>query len=302
MQEGRERPSVQKNGDVVHLRASALGGCETGLVWAIRNGLSETPPPPFVREAMDDSSSLEEQAFQLMCDRQHLDATEWMESCPGETWINGWTITGGTDREHPDDNAIVEIKCMSEKASEDLKKQFDLPWEKRTGLALKYSWQLAAYERIHRPDEEKYWFCVAEKKNGSLTGELWTKLLQPVYDYPTHSHLVAKINRLQEAEPVRCTSFDSSWCPYSECHDDLPVLDIDLELNLISVLKQKKAAAESELKEVQARVAEQVQAEGGKARSTNGTKLTWVEAEVKEKKPREYTRRYLKITPRKDVD
>ena len=291
----RDRPSAVLDEDgVLHVRASAWGGCLNALAYVAKGG-ERTPPPEFLQQAMDESGSLEDMAMALVADDQSWNSDYWHPDY-GTYQLGNVVLEGGTDFEHAG-GFMVEIKTVSEKLYDELLAEFQKPWEKRTGLAVKYTWQLAAYQQIYGKPLR---LGLAQKDKHGLTGRATA-----IEDTrrPTGADVVERTQELMalvESDGLKCDG-QSGWCEAELlCKPEPVVLDVDIDLNLISALKAKAVAAADAHREAQDALAEKVREAGGRAVTPAGHKMTWVETHVVEKKPREYDRRYLKITRNKD--
>ena len=293
----RERPSAVLDDDgMLHVRASAWGGCLNALAY-VAGGGERTAPPEFLQQAMDESGSLEDQAMALVADDQNWDS-DYHHPDYGSFTLGSVVLEGGTDFEHGD-GFMVEIKTVGEKLYDELLEQFQKSWDQRTGLAVKYTWQLAAYRTIY---ELPMRLGLAEKDRHGLTGRATAiEDTRP----PTGADVIDRIKELKalvDADELQCDG-QSGWCEAEMlCKPEPVVLDVDIDLNLISALKAKAVAAADAHREAQDALAAKVREAGGRAVTPEGHKMTWVETHVVEKKPREYDRRYLKITRNKHAD
>ena len=290
----RDRRSASLDGDGLIVRASALGMCPVALAWVAKGG-EETPPPSFVQAAMDESSSLEQAAMESLADQ--WDLGEWGGAVPSATNGKELVLEGCTDYA-TENEGMIEVKTVAESTYNDLVKQMGLSPEDRNGLAAKYTWQMSAYRVMYGQNVA---LGLVEKNNYGLTGR--NDLLTPVlYTAEAVWDRLRHVKELAEGDELQCDG-TSGWCVAETLCKPEPVeLDVDLDVNLITTLKARADAAAAELREAKAGLEEQVRAAGGRAITPKGTKLTWVETHVVEKKPREYDRKYLKITPRKDPD
>ena len=316
----RSRPSVGfDEDDDLYIRASALGSCVYGLAAAAQlaqelpEDYSEqmTEPPPFMRKAMDESASLEEQAFQLFLDKlDKYKSGSWMEPVAATSGriANFAYLQGAIDRVNMAHGVAVEIKVMAQpdqliaKIKEYLNNPRPSQWlaDNAHSLAAKYIWQMAAYAEIHERIDEVY-LAVAEKESGGLTGRVHVVFMGYL---PNADSIAKRVKRIRDlaAEPqsVQCESPPVGWCPFEFCHPDREEIEgLDpQEMELYLLLKEKAAEISKEISTIRdkvVRASDEQEVSKGRVADYD---VTVSRSEVEEKKPRKYTRTTVTIKRR----
>lgn len=334
----RDRPPAvyRQRTDCLVLRASSLGNCPVALAYhalwmagsdAIGVTIPGRPagPPPQMLEEMKISASLEDQARDLFRDQQKTVAEPVEEGWTKLIFLDpqgepplriaGLILSGTPDGvlQFGDRDVIQEIKCLGTRTFEQfvaILSEPEVTTIENCGskLLAKYLWQLGAYNLLHhsRGTFSNMELLLAEKVNGQLTGRVATFLSHTDFTVPSSDEVMDRVNQIittmlevaAEPEGAHCAG-TGDWCPWEHLHQR-PLLIGGRRLELLDALKERSKMAEKEYRQLYDEIAAEVRDLGGKA-EYNGTLLTWVESHVKEKQPREYDRKYLKITrPKKE--
>jgi hypothetical protein len=324
-------PAYIGDDDVLHLRASSIGGgcAMRQALAAIHNdpGLAPSvkldgpaPFPPQLQAAMEESSALEQQAFDLLWDEaigklaakdewSVGEEAEWVQLELGDHAI----IDGTTDYSVIDpvgQVSTVEIKCVGSKLFEELRDSFTKPWEQLTGLPLKYRHQVAVYAHaLDRP----CWLAVCEKANGALTGQVVWYPYHPdshrLLPRPTHFATTAvqireQIHEINVSGKTTCPTADST-CPWADvCQKPTVIRDaefVDTAENYATAQAAAKVAA-AIADELKHKLGAWAEAHGGRIASPYGHKVTVTESAIPERTVKPHTRTTIRITQPKDKD
>lgn len=160
------------DGNVWVYRASQVGGCIRSLT-AARLGESATPPGEFIRKAMDESASKEDEALTEYTMRTGHSVIWQQKRCvlpvlglPVESQFPA-IIRGHIDGLDQTDDTVLDVKWLSAR-------NFDLynrgGVEALGSLGLKYIWQAAAYGHAL---ERKFRFVIGNKGHDPNSDEEW---------------------------------------------------------------------------------------------------------------------------------
>jgi hypothetical protein len=303
------RPDVLL-GDTTEYRASSYGGCPMALAYtalAHTNEIDERPekPGPWLQNAWDESSALEQQAFDLWWDDQSANIELLDDPITCEYHIGSdRTITGTVDflvsingQKH-----VIEIKVVGDTLFEQLEKVADEPWSKlSTGtLPRKYRTQCGVYAAAY---EWPVVLVVCKKNKGALTGDYHAR----TYDHrsnrlPSHNDL-ARISvdiseHIQSIRDGNRVCDVTGNCPWTEhCH---PVETVDEEVDVLvrqlNLLQLESKELDERIAALKADLSSITQFAGGRVVTPSGHKLTWVEQHVDERVVKAHDRNYLKVT------
>lgn len=290
------RPNVAKVEGKYRFRSSAIGGCAVSLAWDLRESIgldSDLPEqksfPQNVQIAMDESSALESHVFDLLSDNG------WnIEECQDPQFVEfgDCVLEGTVDGRDAEGLFYAEIKTVGTNLYDEIKKSEDLEWHECPPLVQKYRWQVASYNLIY--GGAPIYLFVAEKKNGALTGNFYVQQWGDI-SLPDKREIVDKMALVIEAasqDDLRCVG--GELCKWDDRHSR-PSVDAKKQLTLLRYAEDRAKQANEEVRKLKEEISSKVQNVGGVAECA-GVKLTWVSTHVVEKKPREYDRKYLKIT------
>ena len=283
------RPNAQMvEGRGLVVRASAVGRCQTQLVWDIQSSMglldhAPSPPPIQMQEAMDESAALEQQAIDLLSDNNHAPIMAVSTTLERQVAPDMW-LTGTPDA--TDGTNIWEIKCMGGKLYEEFIE--GEPWDS-------YYMQCGSYALL---TGKPVYLAIFEKHQGGLTGKWFVREVP----FKWQEQVLAAMNELNQVDlnaDHTCPG-QSGWCPWESRHSR-PALNHQATS---AYLKWQQTKAEvamltKRLNEQKAIVESFVQDQGGKCQvqtSDGLVKLTWVETHIVEDKPREYDRKYLNVS------
>lgn len=313
------RPDVIVDGDHATFRASSIGGCPKALALgacADSDLIDERPAPPgpWLRNAWEESSALEQQAFDLwhdMWNTEHnpIDVLDEPLECSirldSETLITG-TVDGRVIID--DEPATVEIKVVGENLFEELDRHLNTPWGNLPAgqLVRKYRTQCGVYAHAYN---QPVVLVVCEKKNGGLTGRVTarmypveTTLLPSIDDLVgitdeirDHIHVIKRDGNLHCSIGSSNCSW-SAWCRHVESTDS----ETDELVGRLNELQHSAKLIDEEIASIKATLAAVAQTAGGKAVTPSGHKLTWVEQQVAERVVKAHERKFLKVTYNKN--
>lgn len=308
------RPDVIIDGEHLTFRASSIGGCPKSLAY---NGLAATneivteprPPGPWLRNAWEESSALEQQAFDLWFDEWTKDGAQIVvldEPLECELRLNPRKLITGTVDFRVEINGqptTVEIKVVGKSLFEELDKTAETPWIElaENSLIRKYKTQCGVYAHAYI---EPVVLAVCEKADGALTGQV------NAYHYPVGSEPIAglgnlhvitsdvngAINDLREGV-YGCPNSNTS-CPWSDaCHQVEQTDDeVDRLVSELQILQTESKNIDERIQSIKADLSSIAQIAGGKAVTPNGHKLTWVTQNVQERVVKAHERNFLKVT------
>jgi hypothetical protein len=297
--EDRDRGSATFSLGTAVIRASALGNCVQALQWSLQAATGSQPaervgPPPMMQVAMEESADLESDVLEKL-KRPGVHITD---PSTRAAYLNGVIVTGTTDAlEITKEARLLEVKTVGsalfEKLPAVLRSDPDSLFHPKHPLGEKYRWQATAYELLYRHPLD---FILHLKADGELVGEPlrisdWVRVPRSI--------VAEKLRLILDDwdEEISCTG-KGDWCEWENMHQ-LPVLSIQDKVNELLELQMDAKQLQAQIVDMKAVISHDVREMGGRAVTEKGTKLTWVETHVREENPREYDRKYLKITPPK---